>query len=195
MSSKIRINRICEYCGQEFQAKTTVTRFCTHTCNSRAGKLRIKQLKMGASEQQTSTVKIKPNLDLQSKEFLSVRDVAKLLNCSKDTIYALIKRGTLLAVNLGAHQTKIKRSELDKIFNQEQVVAMIKEVKILPLKIKDCYTIGEAIKVSGMSESALYLALKRRNISKFQEGKFVYVAKTDIHALTNTPLNSVSYEC
>jgi hypothetical protein len=66
MSSNIRINRICEYCGQEFQAKTTVIRFCTHTCTSRAGKLRIKQLQMGVSEQQKSAVKAKPNLDLQS---------------------------------------------------------------------------------------------------------------------------------
>ncbi len=188
MSSNIRINRICEYCGLDFQAKTTVTRFCSHTCNSRAGKLRIKQLKMGLSEQQTQTVKSKPMVELQAKEFLSVREVAKLLNSSKDTIYALIRKGTINAVNLGAHQTKIKRSEIDKLFNQEQVVAMIKEVKVIPLKIKDCYSMGEAIRISGMSEKALYSAIKRNNISKFQEGKFVYVSKADIHNLTNTTL-------
>jgi excisionase family DNA binding protein len=190
MSSNIRINRICEYCGLDFQAKTTVTRFCSHTCNSRAGKLKIKQLKMGLSEQQTQAVKSKPIVELQAKEFLTVREVAKLLNSSKDTIYALIRKGTINAVNLGTHQTKIRRSEIDKLFNQEQVVAMIKEVKVLPLKIKDCYSIGEAIRISGMSEKALYSAIKRNNISKFQAGKFVYVSKTDIHNLTNTPLKA-----
>ncbi|HKG05677.1 MAG TPA: helix-turn-helix domain-containing protein [Pedobacter sp.] len=188
MSSNIRINRICEYCGKDFEAKTTVTRFCSHTCNSRAGKLKIKQLKMGASDQQTKTVKSKPIIDLQSKEFLSVLEVAKLLNSSKHTIYDLIRRGMFQAVNLGAHKTTIKRTEIDKLFNQEQIIATIKEVKIIPLKIKDCYSIGEAMNVSGMSESALFQAIKRNNISKFQEGKFVYVSKKDIHRLINKPL-------
>lgn len=188
MSSNIRISRICEYCGNDFEAKTTVTRFCSHTCNGRAGKLKIKQLKMGSSQQQTSTARSKPILDLQEKEFLKVKEAAKLLNSSKDTIYDLIKKGKIMATNLGRNKTIIKRSDIDKLFNQEQIIATIKEVKIIPLKIKDCYSIAEAIDVSGMSEKALYSAIKRNNISKFQEGKFVYVSKTDIHNLINQPL-------
>jgi hypothetical protein len=80
MSSNIRINRICEYCGQDFQAKTTVTRFCSHTCNNRAGKLRVKQLKRGASNQQTHEIKSKPTTESHSKEFLSVREASRLID-------------------------------------------------------------------------------------------------------------------
>lgn len=39
-ASKIRIRKICEYCGQEFYALKTSTRFCSKSCNDRAYKMR-----------------------------------------------------------------------------------------------------------------------------------------------------------
>jgi len=60
MSSNIRITRICEYCGQQFEAKITVTGFCNPRCNCRAAKLKIKQLKIGVSDQQTKLKISKP---------------------------------------------------------------------------------------------------------------------------------------
>ena len=39
-ASKIRIKKICEYCGQEFYALKTSTRFCSKSCNDRAYKMR-----------------------------------------------------------------------------------------------------------------------------------------------------------
>ncbi len=54
MSSKIQIKRICEYCGNEFTAQTTVTRFCSHKCNSRAYKLKVKEMKVGKSNEETN---------------------------------------------------------------------------------------------------------------------------------------------
>jgi excisionase family DNA binding protein len=190
MSSNIRINRICEYCGIEFEAKTTVTRFCTTKCNSRAGKLRIKQLKMGMSEQQTIAVKVKHGVDLSVKEFLTVKDASKLLNCSKHTIYGLIRNETIKAVNLGVQKTRIRKSEIDKIFDQPQVIPLISNIKTIPLKLKDCYSIGEAEKVTGLSNKTLYVTIKRHNISKFKQGKFVYVPKADINKLANLILKT-----
>lgn len=52
-ASKIRIKKICEYCGQEFYALKTSTRFCSKLCNDRAYKMR----------QRVNTVK-KAKLDL-----------------------------------------------------------------------------------------------------------------------------------
>jgi len=54
--------------------------------------------------------------DLRTKEFLTVKDVAKLLNCSIRTAYHLIEKGTIKAVNLAQRKTLIKRSEIDKLF-------------------------------------------------------------------------------
>jgi len=49
MSSNIRVLRICKLCGEEFIAKTTVTKFCGDRCAKRAYKARKKDEKIGAS--------------------------------------------------------------------------------------------------------------------------------------------------
>lgn len=46
MSSNIRINRICKYCGEMFVAKTFKTQFCSHSCNSKDYKKREKIRRM-----------------------------------------------------------------------------------------------------------------------------------------------------
>lgn len=53
---------------------------------------------------------------LNSKEFLTVEEVALLLRCSKKTVYRFIKNGNIEAINLGERLTRIKRSTLDKLF-------------------------------------------------------------------------------
>ena len=57
MSSNIEIIRICEYCHNEFIAKTTVTRYCCHKCNSRAYKERVKSKKIKRSNEETYNTK------------------------------------------------------------------------------------------------------------------------------------------
>jgi len=53
---------------------------------------------------------------LNSKKILTVQEVASLLSCSKKTVYRFINRGTIDAVNLGDRLTRIKRSDIDKLF-------------------------------------------------------------------------------
>lgn len=91
MSSKIYIKRLCENCGQEFIARTTVTRFCSHTCNSRYAKLQARQLKEKASRFETiqSTDRERP-LDAIEKEYFTVDDAATHLTVSGRTLYRLI---------------------------------------------------------------------------------------------------------
>lgn len=45
MSSKIEVQRICQYCKKEFTARTTVTKYCSHKCNQRAYKAKKSDLK------------------------------------------------------------------------------------------------------------------------------------------------------
>ena len=35
MSSNIKIQKICEFCGQEFTARTLYTRYCSKSCNKK----------------------------------------------------------------------------------------------------------------------------------------------------------------
>ncbi|HBH06588.1 MAG TPA: DNA-binding protein, partial [Flavobacteriales bacterium] len=40
MSSNMRIPKICQECGSDFIAKTTVTQYCSDRCSKRAYKKR-----------------------------------------------------------------------------------------------------------------------------------------------------------
>ena len=55
-ASKIRIKKICEYCGQEFYALKTSTRFCSKSCNDRAYKMRQRVNTVKKAESENLTV-------------------------------------------------------------------------------------------------------------------------------------------
>jgi excisionase family DNA binding protein len=116
MSSNIHVIRICEHCGNEFTARTTVTRFCSNRCSSGASKKRVKAEKIETSNRETQQIKTQPLEILKAKEFLTVREVANLLNCSVRAVYRSIGKGNVRAVNLGQRVTRVKRSEIDKLF-------------------------------------------------------------------------------
>jgi excisionase family DNA binding protein len=116
MSSNIRINRICQLCGKEFEARTTVTKTCSDHCAKKLYKQRQKAVKIEISNSQMQAIRMKPIEDLKAKEFLTVKDVSKLLNCSIRTAYYLISNGNIKAVNIAKRKTLIKRSEIDRLF-------------------------------------------------------------------------------
>lgn len=120
MSSTIEIQKVCELCGKEFTAKTTVTRFCGHTCASRACKLRAKENKIGKAVKETNQQKLlslsELNIEaIKQKDFLSIKEAHTLLGLSERTFFRLMKDGTIQATRLGK-RTIIKRSEIDKLF-------------------------------------------------------------------------------
>lgn len=116
MSSNIEVQRICQYCGKEFTARTTVTQYCGDDCAKRAYKARQRAAKVEVSNKETQRIKAKPIEEIKAKEFLSVRDVATLLNCSVRSVYYYIKSGNIKAVNLAKRATRVKRSDIDKLF-------------------------------------------------------------------------------
>lgn len=115
MSSNIEVQRICQFCGVEFTARTTFTKFCSPRCNKLAYKARKRNEKVQRSNRETRRIMTKPIEEVKAKEFLSVRDTSVLLGCSTRTVYRLINIGALRAVNLSERMTRVKRSELNKI--------------------------------------------------------------------------------
>jgi excisionase family DNA binding protein len=118
MSSNIQVQRICQHCGNEFTARTTVTKYCGDNCAKRAYKARKRAEKVDASNKETQRTITRPIEQLKAKEYLTVQDVAALLNCSVRSVYYFIENGTINATNLGQRLTRVKRSELDKVFEQ-----------------------------------------------------------------------------
>lgn len=116
MSSNISVNRVCQHCDKTFIAKTTVTKYCSLKCAQRAYKARKRAEKVSASNKETDKALVKPIQELNAQAFLTVRQASTLLNCSRQTIYELIKAKRLKAVNIKEKKTLIKRTDIDNIF-------------------------------------------------------------------------------
>lgn len=183
MSSNIKVQRICQHCAKDFTARTTVTRFCSHVCARRAYKEREKVGKTTKSDAETLVTYTRPLEEFKSKEFLTVREVATLLNCSIRTAYYAVKSGTLNSVNLGQRITRIKRSEIDKLFEQKIANTPLSQSKIVD--VKEGYTLAEVQSRFGISEKGLHTLIERNKIPKIKQGKFVFVPKNLIDNLLN----------
>jgi excisionase family DNA binding protein len=181
MSSNIKVQRICQHCGQEFTARTTITLYCSHRCNSAAYKAKQRAGKVEQSNTETQQIKTQPIEELKAKEFLTVREVALLLNCSIRSAYYYIESGTIKAVNLGQRITRVKRSDIDKLFEQPQMVTPQTEQK--QYDISECYNLTEVLDKYSISETTLQNLIKRNSIPKIKKGWFAYVPKTEIDKL------------
>lgn len=117
MSSNIRINKICVHCRREFEARKTTTKTCSDYCAKMLYKAKLRTVKIESVKLETEAIKRVSIEEIKCKEFLTVPDLAKLLNCSKRTIYYLIERGNIKAVNIAQRKMLIKRSEIDKLFS------------------------------------------------------------------------------
>ena len=117
------IPKTCTYCGKAYIAKTTLTRYCCHTCNSRHWKQKAKEEKIQNSligQQQTmqsqQTLPTVNSISLANKNYLCVQDAADLIGVSRWTINRMIKRGDLQIHKFGRKKI-IERSQIDKLFN------------------------------------------------------------------------------
>ena len=183
MSSNIKVQRVCQHCGNEFTARTTVTQYCSDNCAKRGYKARKRAEKVDGSNKETHLIKTKPIDELKAKEFLSVTQVSKLIGCSRQTVYNLINTGRLKAVNILQKKTIVRRSDLDLLFEQPQPLTIAVEPKPVQLDIADCYTITEALNKYSISDKALHEIIKRNNIPKVKQGRFAYVPRTAIDNL------------
>lgn len=195
MSSNIKIQRICQHCGNEFTARTTTTLYCSHRCNSATYKAKQRAGKVEQSNKETQRIKSQPIEELKAKEFLSVTQVSKLIGCSRQNVYNLINTGKLKATNILLKKTIVKRSDLDKLFKEptnrtqpEGIPETQKQelnnwVKAGGFDIADCYNLTEVQSKYGISETALQNLIKRNSIPKIKKGWFAYVPKTVIDKL------------
>lgn len=115
MSSKIRVQRICEHCAKTFEAKTTVTRFCSDYCAKRAYKQRKRKERIESSEVETRQTIRRPVVEIQAKDYLSVEDVCDLFGVSRSTVWRLCKAKRVKSAKIGRKRF-ILRASIDLLF-------------------------------------------------------------------------------
>ena len=180
MGSNFSVNKICEYCKNEFVARTIKTRYCSHKCNSRHYKILKKQGQIEIIEKATK-LNISSVDEVNKKDFLSVKETSLILNMSTRTIYRLIKSKELNSYNFSVRKTLIRRKDIDSYF---ELNFSIKEVNKEHLSdnitLENSYNINEVIEKYNISSGALYSILKRLDVPKKNFGKHVLVKKEDI---------------
>jgi excisionase family DNA binding protein len=185
-SSVFKVLRQCMSCGEMFESQKVTTKYCSHKCNQRHYKLRKRlEKKQNAQAEVLIQPSMKPKVKaidlafIKDKEFLSVTEVALLFSCNKKTVYRMIENKTLNAVNLNHRLTKIRRTDIEVIFNTIKPIPN----KEINLDIRECYSIAEIKKKYKVSDNGLRAMAKRSNVSKTYVEKFAYYSKKEIDTL------------
>lgn len=123
MSSNITVQRICEYCGKEFTAQKTTTRYCSKKCNSAAYKQNKRKEKLIQSNIETLNAKKanqKFRLPIKEKDTLTVYETALYLGISKRTVYRWLDNGTIKGTRFSNNKVLFLKKDLLDIFEQNK---------------------------------------------------------------------------
>ena len=178
-AAKFEIKRKCLICGKEFIAKTIESRYCSRECSKKAW--RLKKAEEKRNQKLDEIVKTIP----EDHDYIKVSEAYALFGISRDTIYRLIKKGTISHINLGERQIRVSKDEMMKLYPiRKSTATKIKPAaKLYSMEPKDCYTIGEIAKKFNVNESTVYAHIHKYSIPTRQIGNYVYVPKTEIDNL------------
>ena len=180
MSSNIKVERICEWCGKKFIAQTTVTRFCTKRCAEHSYKERLRQKKMAVSNQETAQTNIK----WRDKDYLTPTQAAELLGIGRMSIYRYIRNGKIKVVRF-ARKTLISKADIQAMFDflapKEKTSAEPSEKKSKSLA--DFYTRADIREKYGVKDSWIYKVVAENNVPKTIIRGKAYFSKSHIDRL------------
>ncbi len=181
MSSNIKVERICEWCGKKFIAQTTVTRFCSKRCAEHSYKERLRQKKLAVSNQETAQT----NFKRCDKDYLTPTQAAELLGIGRMSIYRYIRNGKIKVVRF-ARKTLISKADIQAMFDflspkesEPKEEAIEKKGK----SISDFYTRADIREKFGVKDSWIYKVVAENNVPKtILRGK-AYFSKSHIDRL------------
>ena len=195
MSSNIRLTRLCQYCGKTFEAQKITSKSCSDSCAKKVYKARRKAEKNKESNTETKRIAAIQIDEIKVKEILTVNDAARLLNCARQTVHNLIKSSTISALKISTRKTLIKRSEIDRLFEDTRITIAVstpqntKSETIADnenYEITDCYSTGEIRNTYGVTDKALRRLIVKFNIPNFRHGRYAYVPKDKADRLFRT---------
>ena len=179
-TSKMKIKKVCEWCGTTFYAQKLTTRFCSHRCNNLAYKETIRQKRIQEVENKIQAViSERPISEFKDKEYLSFKEAAKLLGLSKQAIYKMVYAGKLQAFRISSRLSFIRKGDIDRML-EARPYEQRQPKDTIP--ITDFYTTAEVKEKYHVNESWIFVIAKKHNIPRtFSRGK-TYWSKKHIDA-------------
>lgn len=119
MSTNIQMKKVCEQCGEIFMARTAVTRYCSHKCNSRAYKIKQRQEKIKEVAGETKLIIGSRTQTVAQNdvavELVSMKQLSIITSLSERTLFRMMKDAEFPKIKIG------KRL----IFNKDAVIKFI----------------------------------------------------------------------
>ena len=176
----LEIRRKCKVCGKVFLAKTLESQFCSKRCGD---VFRKRQRDAEKREERLSQIILQIP---EAREYISVKEAVAIFGVERDTIYRLIRKGRIPAINLGTRLTRIKREELEKLLPTRDALKEEKTKsmpKLYNLEPENCYTVGEICKKYRINDSTVWSHVRKYSIPTRQIGNYVYIPKEEIDNL------------
>ena len=179
MSSRLEIERICEWCSNRFIAKQTTTKYCSHDCNSKA----YKAIKRGekiknVTEQIFIQEYQKPLKQLKDREYFKIAEVALLLGLSKQSVYNMIYSGKLKASQFSSRLTLVSLKNIKDML--ESSAAYETRQVIEPELITEFYSIDDIKTKFNVKVSWIYKIAKSNNIPRILNKGKSYLSKKHV---------------
>lgn len=175
-TSRIKVKRVCEWCGKEFYAQKLSTRYCSKQCNSNAYKAKRRAANVEKAEQELSD---KPVAELKSKDYLSVEQCALLLGVTRMSVYNLIYRRQLRASRLSSRLTRIRKADVEAMLSGSEY----KKWSGVACEITEFYTTKEILDKFGISNAWLFKMTKQHPVPKVVRMGKSYWSRKHIDAL------------
>ena len=180
VTSNIRIKKICEWCGKEFEAQKCSTRFCCKRCTEHAYKDQQRQKRKQETEARViETIIREKEKAVEDKVYLSVQETADLIGVKRNAVYQLIYRGKLKAFRLTSRVTRICKTDIEHLLRTNVYVRKSKAKSSVNDEngeaITEFYTTKEIIEKFGVSNSWVFAQGKAHNIPKvYHRGKTLW---------------------
>ena len=191
-TSSIRITKICQWCGVEFEAQKVSTKYCSHRCANLAYKQAVRDKRVKQAEAETLSVKLeKPIENVKDKEYLSFSQAGKLLGVSRQAVYNMVKAGHLKASKISSRLSFIKRADIEAMLESKPYKTLHPKDTI---PITDFYTTAEIKEKYNIQESWLYKIANEHNIPRtFNRGKTYWSKKhIDSYFVKKAPDTSIT---
>ena len=100
----MKVTKKCAFCGQSFETRSGMQRYCSEACQAEAKRAKVMQ--------KNNLFKLaQPLMEIQHQEYLTFSKAATLMGCSRQYIYKLVATGKLNASRISNRMAFIRSAE------------------------------------------------------------------------------------
>ena len=104
----MKVTKKCAFCGQSFETRSGMQRYCSEACQAEAKRARAMQ--------KNNLFKIaQPMMEIQHQEYLTFSKAAILMGCSRQYIYKLVSCGKLNASRISSRMAFIRKDDIEQM--------------------------------------------------------------------------------